>query len=441
MTSLICKCFSYELSPQLKKDFESEILKNYQDSKEEERIKINKFLNNDALTLLHRNTWKHQEIIKKNIDFFAKFYEINRNNGNKAFQNISEVAEFILEIKNFWNFRRTIISKNFYVTVEQTIQRINEISENALRIKELFHKDYTKEQISRLIRLEGNLEVVTKYPLLVERRQIEALALIGQLDYEDSSNRPKVLVLEAYEDWNNSLDSFNSIALFEKLRSHFNTRFRIIKTLDNLNIELSLASTHKPKLIIISAHGSRSSFSLSQNEVFYWNCDIPALKSLTPGTIIILRSCSTGKGRDTRWNIANQIAYVAPQVKVFAPPWNCFGFFLFSENVIPLFFNSDNPEVAEIFTPNHLVPQYATRIKSLNSEHFITNQVKSESFYYYSPDNQKIAHQKLQLCKNTDNNRRFDRIADDYRFIINNLNSEIYLIKHCKGLLILGVVA
>lgn len=368
-----------DLSKQTKLDLEKEILKENQ-SEPGVYKKIAEFVSNNSWSFsISFHTWKNQQLIRQNSDFFAKFFNLTDKTGNVCFQQISDVMFLVLTVHWHWQAAQAGVSTPKKLTLDETIKRINKISKNTLQ--DLLTLGYSKEFIIKCLITEGNLEAVAKYPSKLTNNESMALALLDQMDYQTSNPKKKALILQADYDHNNAFCPERAIYLFETFKSNFNTRFRIIKTIDVFREEISKAVQDQPQVIFIRAHGRPDKFILSYKEFFTSNSIIPELKELAPHTVIVLSCCVVGKGKDQRWNVANQICLLAPQTRVFAPTDVCCGCDLRTdENIEPIFVTPKNAQVKPV--PNHLLTAEMASNFEPNS---------------YSPNSQTIVKTKDRL--------------------------------------------
>ena len=125
-----------------------------------------------------------------------------------------------------------------------------------------------------------------------------------------------------------------------KIESLIDARYKVIyfeaeKDFDLYNAVKSTGKTKKISLFIIGGHGSKTNIAFGtlssertkkKDEIFY--LDVNDQKKLISqnlenylkhDSVIILESCSTGKGGSTEKNLANMLKAVFPYSNIFAP--------------------------------------------------------------------------------------------------------------------------
>lgn len=142
---------------------------------------------------------------------------------------------------------------------------------------------------------------------------------------------PYAWIVTAEEDHNCAFDPFNHENLLSLVRLHsvYNLCRSTIRNIKDLCFVWALAAREKmaAKLTIIQAHGGPNSALLSVDDHFKQSKIStldeslgPCLQKLAPQSTLILDSCSTGKGKESNYNLANHIANQAPPgTRIFAP--------------------------------------------------------------------------------------------------------------------------
>ncbi len=147
---------------------------------------------------------------------------------------------------------------------------------------------------------------------------------------DPGDNRPLALVFFGRE--SGTAGKTNRL---DELSKHYRVLYYEVETDKQLLTNFKVATQHrKADLLLIAGHGEPRSIALgaqqmgryTHNEEKYLDLsDLPQLTDggfgdrLAPGAMVILKSCSTGKGKYGATNIANTIAQAAPQAVVYAP--------------------------------------------------------------------------------------------------------------------------
>lgn len=142
---------------------------------------------------------------------------------------------------------------------------------------------------------------------------------------------PYAWVVTAEEDHNCVFSPFNHRTLLslETLHSVYNLCYSTIRNIKDLCSVWASAAKEKmaAKITIIQAHGEPNSALLSVDNHFKESTIStldeslrPCLQALAPQSTLILHSCSTGKGQESAYNLANHLANQAPPgTRIFAP--------------------------------------------------------------------------------------------------------------------------
>lgn len=132
--------------------------------------------------------------------------------------------------------------------------------------------------------------------------------------------KKQALILTANADHNGAftLNPLNCRRLiYQRIERIYQTTFKKVSNVENLckAIDLQAAKKESFNLLVIRAHGDQDCIQLDENVKFCVGDPLPdnsCFHHLPAKSVIILESCSTGKGRELEQNFANYISQHAP---------------------------------------------------------------------------------------------------------------------------------
>jgi len=130
--------------------------------------------------------------------------------------------------------------------------------------------------------------------------------------------KEKFLYLSMESDWNGALKPEHKKKVIEKISSHYDLKFKVVKSYNEICKEIEQAAKIGEIVhLVIDGHGSIGSIDISGKDQMHLNPlsynykDYSCFKNLSPSTKITLLTCSTGKPNahgNVNDNLANLIA-------------------------------------------------------------------------------------------------------------------------------------
>jgi hypothetical protein len=157
--------------------------------------------------------------------------------------------------------------------------------------------------------------------------------IFSRKNLDKKENLPLAVIIYPKEDWN---DAFRTNQIRELIRRGYRVVYFEAKNENEVYESLKSATTNVGKaadLFVLGGHGTQTHISMGagdpgrsgiENEEFYIDTsdekEMISLKNcLNKDSVIILDSCSTGKGKSEASNVANALRSIFPQSSVFAP--------------------------------------------------------------------------------------------------------------------------
>lgn len=164
-------------------------------------------------------------------------------------------------------------------------------------------------------------------------------------------DRPLTIIIFPEDDWNGAFDTpglENIDALMKESRVLF---YRVSNKTDLFKIIETAGKKQKISNFIIGGHGTANSLRLGKgnnNQALLTLADRHYFAKVAPyfteNCTIILKSCSTGQGRNQAINLANIIKEAIPQCEVMAPTEPASGLAIYSKGRLKmeLYFTAEN---------------------------------------------------------------------------------------------------
>ena len=306
-----------------------------------------------------------------NVEIVKLLLELGIDVNHETKPNKSSPSEILPFLKSTTPLFKAIISQDVkmekllidhgadvnYVLSGGTILHQLSYFANTKLIEHLFKNYSEKIDISaRDVLGRTPLEVASTKKM--QKYLIEKGAKIEKKD--DLLEKPKALILHAMYDPDGSYLEKNNIQFLQTVLEDY-SKVPSLRIYDEIEFLETLQDQKEGsiELLIISAHGRKSTIALSQEARYAevmgtqgLNDKLKqALKALSPNATILLESCSTGEGDD---NFAQYLIGHAPKgVKLFAPKETMSGitFGLTSKQPLKVsFFNTRKMEITKLFT-------------------------------------------------------------------------------------------